>query len=301
MTTGMTFNNKLSLFIPRIVPEWACKDMIVDKFKALDIGIINRVDFLEKHNTNGVKYFQAFLHFDYWYDNDVARNIQDRIYESESNARLVYDQHWYWILLKNNNPLTEEEVVSQSNNVALQEQVSQLEEQVSQLEEQVSQFQQTNCDLEEQVLQIQTNMIYWNNLVLTQMNCYNNQLAPLWAHAINNGMGEIHPEWVNNDDIPPTMSQLAEQSAMIDGDMDTDDTIPPPIIDTNEEEEEEDTDTETESESSSLPALISDNESEYSEDESIIHTSHFEDNYMNTSPYHLSTVIDLTNIFNTVG
>jgi|TARA_B110000114_G_scaffold177986_1_gene210440 hypothetical protein len=301
MTTDMTFNNKLSLFIPRIVPEWACKDMIVDKFKALDIGIINRVDFLEKHNTNGVKYFQAFLHFDYWYDNDVARNIQDRIYESESNARLVYDQHWYWILLKNNNPLTEEEVVSQSNNVALQEQVSQLEEQVSQLEEQVSQFQQTNCDLEEQVLQIQTNMIYWNNLVLTQMNCYNNQLAPLWAHAINNGMGEIHPEWVNNDDIPPTMSQLAEQSAMIDGDMDTDDTIPPPIIDTNEEEEEEDTDTETESESSSLPALISDNESEYSEDESIIHTSHFEDNYMNTSPYHLSTVIDLTNIFNTVG
>ena len=300
MTTDMTFNNKLSLFIPRIVPEWACKDMIVDKFKALDIGIINRVDFLEKHNTNGVKYFQAFLHFDYWYDNDVARNIQDRIYESESNARLVYDQHWYWILLKNNNPLTEEEVVSQSNNVALQEQVSQLEEQVSQLEEQVSQFQQTNCDLEEQVLQIQTNMIYWNNLVLTQMNCYNNQLAPLWAHAINNGMGEIHPEWVNNDDIPPTMSQLAEQSAMIDGDMDTDDTIPPPIIDTNEEEEE-DTDTETESESSSLPALISDNESEYSEDESIIHTSHFEDNYMNTSPYHLSTVIDLTNIFNTVG
>ena len=294
MTTDMTFNNKLSLFIPRIVPEWACKDMIVDKFKALDIGIINRVDFLEKHNTNGVKYFQAFLHFDYWYDNDVARNIQDRIYESESNARLVYDQHWYWILLKNNNPLTEEEVVSQSNNVALQEQVSQLEEQVSQ-------FQQTNCDLEEQVLQIQTNMIYWNNLVLTQMNCYNNQLAPLWAHAINNGMGEIHPEWVNNDDIPPTMSQLAEQSAMIDGDMDTDDTIPPPIIDTNEEEEEEDTDTETESESSSLPALISDNESEYSEDESIIHTSHFEDNYMNTSPYHLSTVIDLTNIFNTVG
>jgi hypothetical protein len=301
MTTDMTFNNKLSLFIPRIVPEWACKDMIVDKFKALDIGIINRVDFLEKHNTNGVKYFQAFLHFDYWYDNDVARNIQDRIYESESNARLVYDQHWYWILLKNNNPLTEEEVVSQSNNVALQEQVSQLEEQVSQLEEQVSQFQQTNCDLEEQVLQIQTNMIYWNNLVLTQMNCYNNQLAPLWAHAINNGMGEIHPEWVNNDDIPPTMSQLAEQSAMIDGDMDTDDTIPPPIIDTNEEEED-DTDTETESsESSSLPALISDNESEYSEDESIIHTSHFEDNYMNTSPHHLSTVIDLTNIFNTVG
>ena len=88
----MTFNNKLSLFIPRIVPEWASQDMIVDKFKTLDIGTINRVDFLEKQSANGVKYFQAFLHFETWDDNAATRNIQERIYDSESSARLVYDE-----------------------------------------------------------------------------------------------------------------------------------------------------------------------------------------------------------------
>ena len=60
----MTFNNKLSLFIPRVVPEWASQDLIADKFKMLDIGTISRVDFLEKSSANGVKYYQAFLHFE---------------------------------------------------------------------------------------------------------------------------------------------------------------------------------------------------------------------------------------------
>jgi hypothetical protein len=295
MTTGMTFNNKLSLFIPRIVPEWASQDMIVDKFKTLDIGTINRVDFLEKQSANGVKYFQAFLHFETWDDNAATRNIQERIYDSESSARLVYDEPWYWILLKNNNPLTEEEVVVSQANVALQERI---------------------CELEEQVSQIQTNMIYWNNLVFTQMNCYNYQLAPLWAHAMNSGMGDIHPEWVNNDDSPPTMSQLAEQSAMIaddysdsDSDSDSHDSIPS-LIDASDED---DTDTDTESESSSLPVLVSDNESDYSEDETVIQTPpHYtssvtpitpEHNYTTTTnyPYDNNAVIDLTEIFNAVG
>jgi hypothetical protein len=280
MTTGMTFNNKLSLFIPRIVPEWASQDMIVDKFKAHDIGTINRVDFVEKQSGMGVKYYQAFLHFDNWDDNACTRNIQERIYDSERSARLVYDEPWYWILLKNNNPLTETEVVSQSQ-VALQERI---------------------CELEEQVSQFQTNMIYWNNLVFTQMNCYNHQLAPLWAHAMENGMSEAHPEWVNNDDEPPTMTEIAEQSAMISEDSDTHDSMPSLV---NASDDDTDTD------SSSLPELISDsdNESEYS----LIQTPpHYTSSEMPMSPDHNfpmtinypfdnSVVIDLTNEFNTVG
>jgi hypothetical protein len=159
-------------------------------------------------------------------------------------------------------------------------------------------------------------MIYWNNLVFTQMNCYNYQLAPLWAHAMNSGMGDIHPEWVNNDDAPPTMSQLAEQSAMIaedysdsDSESDTHDSIPS-LMDASDED---DTDTDTDTESSSLPVLVSDSESEYSEDETVIQTPpHYissatpvtpEHNYTTTTnyPFDNSTVIDLTEIFNTVG
>ena len=130
MTTGMTFNNKLSLFIPRVVPEWASQEMITTKFNALDIGTIERVDFLEKVGSNGVKYYQAFLHFEMWEDNAVTRNIQEKIVNPEQTAKLVYDEPWYWILLKNNNPLTQEEVAA---NAALQERVVALKQQVTEL------------------------------------------------------------------------------------------------------------------------------------------------------------------------
>jgi hypothetical protein len=134
------------------------------------------------------------------------------------------------------------------------------------------------------------------------MNCYNHQLAPLWAHAMENGMSEAHPEWVNNDDEPPTMTEIAEQSAMISEDSDTHDSMPSLV---NASDDDTDTD------SSSLPELISDsdNESEYS----LIQTPpHYTSSEMPMSPDHNfpmttnypfdnSVVIDLTNEFNTVG
>ena len=275
MTTGMTFNNKLSLFIPRVVPEWASREMIADKFKMLDIGTISRVDFLEKSSANGVKYYQAFLHFEMWEDNAATRNIQARIYNSEQCARLIYDDPWYWILLKNNNPLTQEEVAV---NAALQERV---------------------VALEEQIVQIQHNVAYWNNVTYTQLNWHYSLLAPLWAHAVNTGMNEGQPAWLNNNDNAPTMEEIVEQTAMVVND----------------------TDSETHS---SIPSLVSDDDSEYdnsdddseydySDDDIVMETppnNHItggapvtpQHNYTtNHYPFDDSVVIDLTEEFNIVG
>ncbi len=275
MTTGMTFNNKLSLFIPRVVPEWASREMIADKFKMLDIGTISRVDFLEKSSANGVKYYQAFLHFEMWEDNAATRNIQARIYNSEQCARLIYDDPWYWILLKNNNPLTQEEVAV---NAALQERV---------------------VALEEQIVQIQHNVAYWNNVTYTQLNWHYSLLAPLWAHAVNTGMNEGQPAWLNNNDNAPTMEEIVEQTAMVAND----------------------TDSETHS---SMPSLVSDDDSEYdnsdddteydySDDDVVMETppnNHItggapvtpQHNYTtNHYPFDDSVVIDLTEEFNIVG
>ena len=126
MNTGMTFDDKLSLCIPRVVSEWANKDLITNKFQSLNIGTIKRVDFVEKSSANGIKYYVAFLHFEQWEDNQATRNIQYKILNEETSARLVYDEPWYWILLKNNNPISDEEA-------ALQERVTQLEQQVANL------------------------------------------------------------------------------------------------------------------------------------------------------------------------
>ena len=259
MTTGMTFNNKLSLFIPRVVPEWASQDLIAGKFKLLDIGTISRVDFLEKFSANGVKYYQAFLHFEMWEDNAATRNIQEKICDSEQSARLIYDEPWYWILLKNQNPLTEEEVAA---NAALQQRI---------------------VAPEQQIVHIQNNLIYWNNVTYTQINWHNNLLTPLWAHAVNTGMHEGVPAWLNNNDTAPTMEQMAQQTAMVADDNDLD----------------------NESEHSSIPSLISD-------DDSFIQTppNHItggtpvtpQHNYTTTNyPFDDSVVIDLTNEFNMVG
>ena len=275
MTTGMTFNNKLSLFIPRVVPEWASREMIADKFKMLDIGTISRVDFHEKSSANGVKYYQAFLHFEMWEDNAATRNIQARIYNSEQCARLIYDDPWYWILLKNHNPLTHEEVAV---NAALQERV---------------------VALEEQIVQIQHNVAYWNNVTYTQLHWHNSLLTPLWAHAVNTGMNEGQPAWLNNNDNAPTMEEIVEQTAMVanDTDSETHSSMPSLVSDDDIEYDNSDDDTEY----------------DYSDDDVVMETppnNHItggapvtpQHNYTtNHYPFDDSVVIDLTEEFNIVG
>ena len=104
-------DSKLSLYIPRITPDWADEDAIAEQFHNQDVGYVERVDLIHKVGTNGKEYFQAFIHFDHWYETSVAYNIQERINDADSNrqARLVYDDPWYWMLLRNTKPRTEAE------------------------------------------------------------------------------------------------------------------------------------------------------------------------------------------------
>ena len=293
MTTGMTFNNKLSLFIPRVVPEWASREMIADKFKMLDIGTISRVDFLEKSSANGVKYYQAFLHFEMWEDNAATRNIQARIYNSEQCARLIYDDPWYWILLKNNNPLTQEEVAV---NAALQERV---------------------VALEEQIVQIQHNVAYWNNVTYTQLHWHNSLLTPLWAHAVNTGINEGQPAWLNNNDNAQTMEEIVEQTAMVanDTDSETHSSMPSLVSDDDSEYDNSDDDSEYDNsdDDSEYDNSDDDTEYDYSDDDVVMETppnNHItggapvtpQHNYTtNHYPFDDSVVIDLTEEFNIVG
>ena len=104
-------DSKLSLYIPRITPDWADEDAIAEQFHNQDVGYVERVDLIHKVGNNGKEYFQAFIHFDHWYETSVAYNIQERINDADSNrqARLVYDDPWYWMLLRNTKPRTEAE------------------------------------------------------------------------------------------------------------------------------------------------------------------------------------------------
>lgn len=181
MNTGITFDNKLSLCIPRVVSEWANKELIINKFQSLAIGMINRVDFVEKTSATGVKYYMAFLHFEEWEDNYATRNIQYKILNEDNSARLVYDEPWYWILLKNNNPISDE--------------AADMQERVTLLEQQIANLNSWNTYLYNQI-----NFIYY-----TQNNQHmSNVVASHMVDAEDDSEDEIEED--DNSSIPSLIS-----------------------------------------------------------------------------------------------
>ena len=46
-------------------------------------------------------YNAIYIHFHRWYDNDIAINFQKKILGPNKQAKLVYDDPWYWIVFEN--------------------------------------------------------------------------------------------------------------------------------------------------------------------------------------------------------
>lgn len=121
------FDPKLTLYIPHIFSNWADVSKIKNVFEKLDIGMINNIiliktNYKKDKKTNTKKdylneteqltrtytvckkekniYYQAYIFFNYWYDTHQNRNLQEKILNSDLKAKLIYDDPWYWILLK---------------------------------------------------------------------------------------------------------------------------------------------------------------------------------------------------------
>ena len=93
-----TFAN-ISLYIPHVFTNIS-KNKIVETFEKLRIGSINRIDFLNKKSKKS-NYNAVYIHFSEWYDNSAARNFQERVLDPNMEARIVYDEPWFWIVLEN--------------------------------------------------------------------------------------------------------------------------------------------------------------------------------------------------------
>ena len=77
--------------------------MVANTFENLRIGNVKRVDFVHKRSSNG-DFNAAYIHFNYWCDNVAACNFQERVLNPNTEARIVYDEPWYWIVLENKVP-----------------------------------------------------------------------------------------------------------------------------------------------------------------------------------------------------
>ena len=89
----------MSLYIPHVFANIS-KKMVAETFENLRIGNVKRVDFVYKMGSNG-GFNAVYIHFNYWYDNVAACNFQERVLDPNREARIVYDEPWYWIVLEN--------------------------------------------------------------------------------------------------------------------------------------------------------------------------------------------------------
>ena len=89
----------ISLYIPHVFANIS-KKVVAETFEDLRIGNVKRVDFVYKKGSNG-DFNAVYIHFNHWYDNVAARNFQERVISPSMEARIVYDEPWYWIVLEN--------------------------------------------------------------------------------------------------------------------------------------------------------------------------------------------------------
>ena len=90
--------SEMSIYIPYVKLS-VTREQIAVSFCRNNIGVVKRVDLVRKEEENRT-YFQAFVHFEIWYDNIVANNIRNKLLQGEQ-ARMVYDDPCYWNLHMN--------------------------------------------------------------------------------------------------------------------------------------------------------------------------------------------------------
>jgi len=95
----MSSINNISLYIPHVFANIS-KEFIAETFEKLRIGKVINIDFVSKLGKDA-PYNTAYVHFEYWYENTAAYNFQERVLNPEKEARLIYDEPWYWIVLEN--------------------------------------------------------------------------------------------------------------------------------------------------------------------------------------------------------
>ena len=96
-------NQSLSLMIPRVFPQWIDEQKIIDIFHQQQIGRVYKVSIIRAPDSKkrSIPIYQAFIYFSAWYETEIAYNFQQRIYGPKAQARVVYDDPWYWVVFEN--------------------------------------------------------------------------------------------------------------------------------------------------------------------------------------------------------
>ena len=90
-----------SLYIP-VISVFMTENYIKKVFKDKNIGKVLKVEFVKNLEKNR---YEAFIHFDEWFDTNESNNLKKDILDSNTKTKFVYnDNNKYWPLLVNKNP-----------------------------------------------------------------------------------------------------------------------------------------------------------------------------------------------------
>lgn len=89
-----------SVCIPRMFTNIS-EQRIRNTFSDLEIGNISHVDFVLKRNKDGKEYNMVFVHFSELFDCEAANHFKEDVENPEKQAKIVYEDPWYWIVLPN--------------------------------------------------------------------------------------------------------------------------------------------------------------------------------------------------------
>lgn len=85
-------SNHPILFIPRVFQNIG-EQRIKDVLEELQLGVVARVDLVQRSNEQGDKFNRAYIHFKSW--NPDTQKARDRLLAGKE-IKIIYDDPWFW-------------------------------------------------------------------------------------------------------------------------------------------------------------------------------------------------------------
>ena len=90
-----------SIFIPRVFANITKERITHIVENVVPLGTVERIDMVEiDEKTNRV-----WVHFTEWYDTEFVNEFKKLLLDETKQAKIVYDEPWFWIVLKNTHRL----------------------------------------------------------------------------------------------------------------------------------------------------------------------------------------------------
>jgi len=151
----MSVIHSLSLFVPYMFPN-ITQSRVAKIFILLHLGEVDHVDFVPKTDKNGKPYNAAYIHFHRWFECSAAINFQERVLNPNKEARIVYDEPWFWIVLENTAVKAPEMPKAQETEFVSSDYAALLESRLAATEKRLEELEESSweliAELEERVL-----------------------------------------------------------------------------------------------------------------------------------------------------